>query len=68
VGGGRVTRFDTVILSKRWQDNIIDMEDDRIDMEDKKNMTVSIWEMAVSIRNIVSLCCGGRRQAEGITF
>jgi len=32
------------------------MEDDRIDIKDDHNMTVSTWEMVVSIWDILSLC------------
>jgi len=38
----RVTRYDLVILSTRWQDVSIDMTDDNIDMEDDLKMTVSL--------------------------
>jgi hypothetical protein len=38
------------------EDVSIDTEDDFIDMEDDPKMTLSMWEMTVSIRDILSLC------------
>ena len=45
----RVTRYDLVILSARWQDAIIDMENDL-------KMTVSIWKITVSIWKMTLRC------------
>jgi len=42
----------TVSIWKRSQDDSIDMEDDSINMEDDLKMTVSMWVMAISIREM----------------